>query len=156
MKVILVTALLFLSSFADFDTLMKSSDYYPVTLKKNLFGEYIVHAEVNSKSFEMMVSLNIEQTIIDKVLAEKYEFEVELIEGREFQLNTDKSDMYSVKVDEFKIGDVVSNESEIGAINFKDFSYLKQLRVEGILGKSFLKYNNAVLDIATEKLYLKK
>lgn len=141
-------------SFVDLNSAMKDAGYRSIELEKNLFGEYILDAKVNGKNFEMMLSLNIEQTFIDKILADKYGFEIEQIEGRDLKLNGDEGEMYAVKIDEFSLGVKKSNENEIGAIDFSNFSYLKQLRVEGILGKSFLTKHQAVLDIAGEKLFI--
>jgi hypothetical protein len=157
MRLIPIFILSFLiSSSIDLTTAMEKAGYEPIELKKNLFGEFVLNANINKKNFELMLSLNIEQTFIDKILADKYEFETEEVGNRELQLNGDTGKMFAVKIQNFTLGKIESNNNEIGAIDFSDFSYLKQLRVEGILGKSFLIKNEAVLDIAKEKLYIKK
>ncbi|MDC1068344.1 hypothetical protein OAQ99_04220 [Candidatus Kapabacteria bacterium] len=156
MKLLLLIIIsIFQLSFIDLNSAMESAGYNAVPLKKNLFGEYILACKINNHKFEMMVSMGIDQTFIDKIISDKYEFESTLIENRDLQLNGDESQMYAVKVNEFLIGDIKGNENEIGAIDFSDFRYLKKLRVEGIIGKSFLIKHEAVIDIAGDKLFLK-
>lgn len=156
MKFFIVLISVLSVNFISLDDALEKAGYSPITLGKNLFGEYIINADINGKDFELMVTLEIDQTFIDKNLADNYKFDITLIENRDFELNNDVGEMYAVKVKDISLSGIESNEKEIGAIDFNKFSYLQQLRIEGILGKSFLKKHGAILDIATEKLYLRK
>ena len=164
MKIFLITTLLALCSCAtniEAPSPLKRKGYVAIPLKPNSVGHYEVQAKINGRKANLILDTGASGTTIHSGYEKRFKLEnVENAEITAGGLGTSNQQAKLVKVKKIQLGSWNKKNSMITLINFshvmKIYKGSKLKPAIGVLGNDILRSAQAIIDLKSNTLYLKK